>query len=70
MTTMNIPDALDFVCPFCGAKCTASVERGCVLHATPMCPRFARLGPVEFLRAVNDHIAQWRVMRVVNARRV
>jgi len=67
---MNIPDAIDFVCPFCGASCSTSLEQGAVLHRVPMCARFARLGPVEFLRAVNDHIAQRRVMRVVNARQV
>lgn len=55
--TMNITDGVDFICPFCQAKCTASVEQGGVIHMLPMCKEFEQLGPVEFLKAVNEKLA-------------
>lgn len=50
-------DGVDFVCPFCQAKCTTSLEHCAVLHTEPMCEKFEQLGPVEFLKAVNERMA-------------
>ncbi len=53
------PDvALD--CPFCGQMFIASVS-GTLLHYMPMCEKFEKLDPVEFLKAVNDELAKKRL---------
>ena len=48
---------VEFTCPFCKAHCAASLEAGGVVHEMPMCERFEKLGPVEFLKAVNERNA-------------
>ncbi len=53
----NIPDAVDFVCPFCKARCSTSLELGAVMHELPMCEKFEQLAPDAFLKAVNDRRA-------------
>lgn len=53
----NIPDVVNFVCPFCEARCSASLQMGAVLHELPMCEKFERLAPDEFLKAVNERRA-------------
>lgn len=55
--SLSITDGVDFVCPFCNAKCTASVEQGCVLHEVPMCEKYEQLEPADFLKAVNEKLA-------------
>lgn len=55
--TLNITDALEFTCPFCQAHCTASLEHYAVTHAVPMCEKFEQLSPDEFLKAVNERMA-------------
>lgn len=55
--SITITDGVDFVCPFCQAKCTTSLEHCAVLHTEPMCEKFEQLGPVEFLKAVNERMA-------------
>lgn len=42
-----------FVCPFCGKQAAAFEDDGVVVHQLPSCPTFDRLGPLEFLVAVN-----------------
>jgi hypothetical protein len=53
---------VSFVCPFCGGKASAGYADGdektgmpTTLHDFPICAKFTELGPIEFLRAVNDH---------------
>lgn len=55
--SITITDGVDFTCPFCKAKCTTSLEHCAVLHTEPMCEKFEQLGPVEFLKAVNERMA-------------
>lgn len=55
---LHITDGLNFICPFCKAKCTVSREKVCVLHEMPMCETYERLEPDEFLAAVNKKIAE------------
>lgn len=55
--SLNITDALEFTCPFCQAHCTASLEHYAVMHAVPMCEKFEQLSPDEFLKAVNERMA-------------
>lgn len=56
----TIREPIRFACPFCKREASAGYEQGddrpVVLHVMPMCETFARLGPVEYLRAVNDAI--------------
>ncbi len=58
MTTVKqkfvIRDGVDFVCPFCGKPCTATLEHAAVLHTAPTCDTFNKLDPAEFLHAVNQ----------------
>lgn len=49
-----VRDAVDFTCPFCSGKCSASDERALVLHAMPPCSKYLALEPDDFLAAVND----------------
>lgn len=39
-------------CPFCGAVVALDVAHGGVIHGLPMCDRFRRLSPVDFLTAM------------------
>lgn len=55
--SITITDALEFTCPFCQAHCTASLEHYAVMHAVPMCEKFEQLSPDEFLKAVNERMA-------------
>ena len=50
---VEVKDAVNFTCPFCGSQCTATLEHGAVFHGLPMCEKFEQLDPVEFLAAVN-----------------
>jgi hypothetical protein len=53
--------ALEFTCPFCGKQCTATTEPDLgVTHVLPMCEKFEKLEPDEFLAAVNSAIATKR----------
>jgi len=52
--------ALEFTCPFCGKLCTASTDPDGVTHVLPMCEKFEKLEPDEFLAAVNSAIATKR----------
>lgn len=51
-----IQGLMDFLCPFCGGHASAGYkgEDPCVMHAEPMCEKFAKLEPDEYLAAVND----------------
>lgn len=46
-------DDVQFDCPFCGRHCWTETEVLGVVHAAPACDKFLRLGPVDFLHAVN-----------------
>jgi hypothetical protein len=54
---LHITDGLDFICPFCGARCTVLREHEAVAHVLPMCEKFEQLEPDEFLKAVNERRA-------------
>ena len=51
---------VEFLCPFCGRPASVGREKGtetpAVFHGMPMCDRFATLGPIEYLAAVNAAI--------------
>jgi hypothetical protein len=49
-----VRDAVDFDCPFCKGKCSASEEKFVVLHSMPPCPKYLALEPDDYLAAVND----------------
>lgn len=55
--SVTITDGVKFTCPFCKAECMTSLEHCAVLHTEPMCWQFEHLGPVEFLKAVNERLA-------------
>lgn len=55
--SVHITDGVDFICPFCKARCTTSLEHCAVLHTVPMCEKFEQLEPDEFLKAVNERRA-------------
>lgn len=55
--SIKVRDAIDFDCPFCKGKASASAERGMVLHTLPVCTTYTRLGPTEYLQAVNAKMA-------------
>lgn len=57
MTTMDFKDGVDFICPFCKARCTVSREKESIVHTLPMCEKFEQLDPADYLQAVNDRIA-------------
>lgn len=54
MTIVSVPDAVDFICPFCQGRCTASLALAGVMHDKPTCKQFDELEPDEFLHAVNQ----------------
>lgn len=39
-------------CPFCGAAVAVDLANAGVIHGLPMCERFRRLSPVDFMTAM------------------
>lgn len=54
MKRMSITDGTEFLCPFCGKECVASLQNYAVIHRLPTCTRFDQLRPDQFLAEVND----------------
>lgn len=40
-------------CPFCDGWICADVDRIALLHSMPICPKYAELDPLEFVKAAN-----------------
>lgn len=53
-SNVHVRDGIDFDCPFCDGKCTASEEHTMVVHSMPFCDEFQELEITDFLRAVNE----------------
>lgn len=54
-TTTLVASALP-PCPWCGAPVAADATTGAVVHGLPMCERFRRLNPMEFLTAMREEL--------------
>lgn len=62
---MSLPEIrfaaeVEFKCPFCGRTVAASSKEGAVLHAVPMCEKFEKLEPDEYMHQVNVILGNYR----------
>ena len=44
---------IEFTCPFCGLRVSASIEAAAVFHELPICKKFLDLEPIDFLHECN-----------------
>ena len=58
---LSFKSVLDFDCPFCGGKVSMSNHPAALAHTMPMCEKFDKLEPADFIREVNVIFRQKRM---------